>query len=209
MKAITILIVDDHVLIREAWNQLLDSDARYKVVGACSNGETAFELTGQLHPDIILMDINLQGLGGIEATPIISKSYPNSKIIGLSGYTETCYVKTMMKTGAMGYVTKSSGAAELFKAIDEVYNNRKYICDEIKNLLCMDITEENGKKKSAVLSPRELEIIKLLQKGFSSKEIALLLKLSAKTIDMHRYNIRRKLNVKNTAALVNQANNIV
>jgi two-component system invasion response regulator UvrY len=207
MKKITILIVDDHILIREAWRQLLNGDPRYTVVGDCSSGEAAFELTGQFHPDIILMDINLQGLGGLEATPVIHKAYPESKIIGLSGYAEVCYVKTMIKAGAMGYVTKSSGAAELFKAIDEVYNNRKYICDEIKNLLCNDITDGKDRKRSGMLSTREFEIIKHLQQGFSSKEIALLLKLSAKTIDMHRNNIRRKLNVKNTAALVNHIKN--
>jgi DNA-binding NarL/FixJ family response regulator len=209
MKKITIVIAEDHVLIREAWQLLLDADPRFQVVGSCASGEEAFKLTGQLNPDIILMDVNLHGIGGIEATPMIHKLYPNSRIIGLSGYTETCYVKTMMKTGAMGYVTKSSGADELFKAIIEVSNNRRYICDEIKEALCMDITDDKPRKKTGILSGRELEVIKHLKQGFSSKQIAEVLKLSAKTIDMHRHNIRKKLNVKNTAELVNQINNII
>lgn len=207
MQKISILIADDHALLRQAWTMLLDSDPRFQVVGSCGSGEEALEMTGQLKPNIVMMDINLDGLDGFETTQLIRKIYPGTAVIGVSMHAKIVYVQKMLKMGAMGYVTKNSGAAEMTKAIVEVYNNRKYICDEIKHILSMQMADDNEQKKMNLLSMRELEIIDFLKRGSSSKEIAMQLNLSTKTIEVHRHNILKKLNVRNTAALVNHVNN--
>jgi DNA-binding NarL/FixJ family response regulator len=206
MQKISILIADDHALLRQAWTMLLDSDPRFHVVGSCGSGEEALELTGQLKPDIVMMDINLDGLDGFETTQLIRKIYPGSAVIGVSMHAKIVYVQKMLKNGAMGYVTKNSGPLEMTKAIVEVFNNRKYICDEIKHILSMQMADDTEQKRMNLLSMRELEIIDYLKKGSSSKEIAMQLNLSTKTIEVHRHNILKKLNVRNTAALVNHVN---
>lgn len=208
MKKTTILIADDHTLIRQAWNLILSSDERFEVVGEAGSGEEAVLLVEQLRPDIVIMDINLPGITGIEATQIIRKLYPATKVLGVSMHTQPAFVRRMLKQGAMGYVTKNSSREELCKAILEVKSNRKYVCEEIKEILseqmiCGD-EEKNGFNS---LSQREIEIIGLIKKGYSSKEIAEPLSITVKTVDVHRYNILKKLNLKNTAAMVNYINN--
>lgn len=128
MEKITILITDDHMLIRQTWNFLLNADTRFKVVAEAANGEEALGLAIELHPDIVIMDINLPGINGIEATELILKSCPGTKILGVSMHTQPAYVRKMMRVGAMGYVTKNSSCEEMCKAIMEIHNNRKYIC---------------------------------------------------------------------------------
>jgi DNA-binding NarL/FixJ family response regulator len=206
MKPITVLIAEDHILIREVWQLFLETDPRFKVVGCTSSGEETVELTVNLQPDIVLMDINLKGMDGLQATARIVELCPNTKVVGLSMHTEISYVKKMMKLGAMGYMTKNSAAEELFKSILEAYNNRKYICDEIRQELSLRFAEGGERRKSTTLSLREMEIIDHIKQGCSSKEIALRLNLSARTVDQHRYKILKKLNVNNTAALINEVN---
>lgn len=208
MRQISILIADDHMLIREAWAMFLNSDERFKIIATCESGEKAIELAKKLRPDVILMDINLPGMNGFEATSQIRKFVPDSKILGVSMHAQPCYVKKMIKVGAMGFVTKNSPAEEMFKAIIEVDKRKKYICREIRQMVATKtFTDTNEQQqKTSWLSFREMEIVDHLKMGYSSKEIGGLLNLSAKTIDVHRYNILRKLKVKNTAALINHVN---
>ena len=131
MNQITILFVDDHPLIRKAWEFVLNQDSRFKLVGACDCGETAIELSKELCPDIVIMDIRMRGIGGIEATQSILKNCPKVKIIGLSFHVLPEYVEKIIKSGAMGYLTKISPPDEIFKAIIEVYNGRSYISQEV------------------------------------------------------------------------------
>jgi DNA-binding NarL/FixJ family response regulator len=208
MSKITILIADDHTLIRETWSFILNSDPKFQVVAECGTGEEAIEKARQLHPDIVIMDINMPGINGIEATEQIKKISPESKIIGVSLHTQPTYARKMMQKGAMGYVTKNSSREEMFKAIEEVYEGKKYICEEIKNILSEQVLSGDDQPTGLnTLSQREIQVISLIKKGNSSKEIAEALEISVKTVEVHRYNILKKLNLKNAAALVHFIHN--
>ncbi|WP_121355315.1 response regulator [Flavisolibacter nicotianae] len=208
MEKITILIADDHTLVRETWSFILNTDDRFQVIAESGSGEEAVELARQLRPNIVIMDINLPGMNGIEATQLIRKYSPASRILGVSLHTQPTYARKMIQKGAMGYVTKNSSREEMFKAITEIQAGRRYICEEIKNILSEQVI--NGEDQQGglnALSQREIEIIHFIKKGFSSKEIAENLDISVKTVEVHRYNILKKLNLKNSAALVNYINN--
>lgn len=208
MDKITILIADDHTLVRETWSFILNTDQRFTVVAESGSGEEAVELAKQLRPNIVIMDINLPGINGIEATQQIRKFSPGSRILGVSLHTQPTYARKMMQKGAMGYVTKNSSREEMFKAILEIHAGKKYICDEIKNILSEQVISGDEPQSGLnSLSQREIEIISYIKKGNSSKEIADLLSISVKTVEVHRYNILKKLNLKNAAALVNFINN--
>ncbi len=207
MEKITILLVDDHKLIRESWSFILNSDNRFEVIGETSNADEAVEIAKSKNPKIVLMDINMSPINGFEATKLLRKFSPTSKIIGISMHTMPAYARRMLQMGAMGYVTKNSSKEELLNAIIEVNDGKKYICEEVKNILAQQELEDDGVKTDLnLLSKRELDIVKLIKEGLSSKEIALRLDISLKTVEVHRYNILKKLDLKNTAALVNFIN---
>jgi two-component system invasion response regulator UvrY len=202
----TILIVDDHQLLRETWSSILNNHLGYKVTGECDSAEKAIQLAASLQPDIIILDINLPGMSGIDAVPQILKASPASKILGLSMHSQPAYARRMIKDGAMGYVCKNSSSTEMFHALQVISDGKKYICQEIKESLAKQIISNEKEHHLEVLSARELEVIRYIKKGFSSKEIATKLFISVKTVEVHRYNILRKLKLKNTAALVNFIN---
>jgi DNA-binding NarL/FixJ family response regulator len=156
----------------------------------------------------VLMDVNMSPVNGFDATKQIRKFSPGSKVIGVSMHSMPAYAKRMLQLGAMGYVTKNSSKDEMITAIMEVNGGRKYICDEVKNILAQQELDEGSAPATDMnnLSRRELDIIQLIKEGLSSKEIALQLDISLKTVEVHRYNILKKLNLKNTAALVNFIN---
>jgi two-component system, NarL family, invasion response regulator UvrY len=135
MIPITILFVDDHPLIRKAWLFLLKQDSRFKVIAECDSGELAIELNSQLCPDIVIMDIRLQGMNGIEATRRIRKNCPKARIIGLSFHSLPENVQEIMQNGAVGFLTKFSPPEEIFKAIIEVHSGNSYICEEMADKL--------------------------------------------------------------------------
>ena len=204
---ITILIVDDHKLIRDTWSFILNSDPRFQVIAETDSGKSAIELAESNQPNIILMDINMSPMNGFEATKEIRKISPDSRIIGVSMHSQPAYAKKMLQVGAMGYITKNSSKEEMIGAITEVAQGNKYICHEVKAILSEQILEDNEKPDINMLSQREVEIIDLIKQGQSSKEIALQLSITLKTVEVHRHNILKKLNLKNTAALVNFINN--
>jgi DNA-binding NarL/FixJ family response regulator len=207
MKKISILLVDDHKLIRDSWSFILNSDPRFTVIGETKNGEEAVEIAKTLSPDIVLMDVNMSPVNGFDATERVIKYSPDSKVIAVSMHSMPAYAKRMMQLGAMGYVTKNSSKDEMIKAIIEVSNGKKYICEEVKNILAQkELEEETLPADMNKLSRREIEIVNLIKEGLSSKEIALRLDISLKTVEVHRYNILKKLKLKNTAALVNFIN---
>ena len=208
MERITIMIVDDHKLIRETWSYILNSDPRFKVIEECGDSEQSIELAKQKRPDIVLMDINILPINGFEATERIRKAAPLSKIIGVSMHTEPAYARKMLQIGARGYVSKNSSRDEMCKAIIEVYNGNKYICEEIKSIIADQMLEDSPQTPSInSLTDRELQIIDPIRKGMSSKEIAEQMNISLKTVEVHRHNILKKLKLKNSAALVNFMNN--
>ncbi len=207
MKKITILLVDDHKLIRDSWSFILNSDSRFMVVGETSNPEEAVSIAKKTNPRIVLMDINMTPVNGFEGTKMIRRSSPDARVIGISMHSMPAYARRMLQIGAMGYVTKNSSKDELLNAILEVDEGNKYVCEEVKNILAQqELDEDNGRADMNSLSRRELDIVQLIKEGLSSREIALQLDISLKTVEVHRYNILKKLNLKNTAALVNFIN---
>lgn len=204
---ISILIADDHKLIRETWAYILNNDARFQVIASCENAEEAISLTRQKHPDVVLMDINMVPFSGMEATRRIREEWPQSRIIGVTMHSQPSYARKMMQIGACGYVTKNSSREEMMEAIMEVHQGNKYVCNEIKDMLS-DQTERKpgGVANINSLTEREMEIINGIKKGCSSREISKNLSISMKTVEAHRHNILKKLNLRNSASLVNFMN---
>jgi DNA-binding NarL/FixJ family response regulator len=207
MSKINILIADDHKLIRETWSYILNSDARFQVIGECGDAQEAVELARTKRPHVVLMDINMTPFSGLEATQRIRKISPGSKVIGVSMHSQPAYAKKMLQMGARGYVTKNSSKEEMIKAILEVNHGNKYICDEIKNIISEQLLDEKEDSPNInALTEREMQIINFIKEGLSSKEIATSLSISLKTVEVHRHNILKKLKLKNSASLVNFIN---
>ena len=207
MEKITILIADDHKLIRETWTYILNSDERFEVLAECGDAQEAVELAKELSPNIVLMDINMAPFNGFEATEQIRKVSPESKVIGVSMHSQPAYAKKMLQVGAKGYVTKNSSKEEMFNAITEVNNGNKYVCNEIKTIISDQLLDDNHDVPSInSLTEREMQIIHHIREGHSSKEIASHLDISLKTVEVHRHNILKKLKLKNSASLVNFIN---
>lgn len=205
-KKISILIVDDHNLIREVWSYILNKYKGFEVVGDCGTAEEAIEKAGILRPDIVLLDIMLPGMIGIDAIQEIIDISPNSKILGVSMHTHPRYARLMIKKGASGYLTKSSSRQEMIDAILALSQGKRYLCAEIRASLLEQLDQKENEDALKRLSPRQFEIVSYLKKGYSSKDIAEAIKIDVHTVQVHRHNILKKLKLKNTAALVNFVN---
>ena len=205
MGQISILIIDDHLLVRETWNYIFQSDARYNVIGSVESGKEGIRLATDNFPDIVLMDINLPDMSGIEATEHILKVSPNSKILAVSLHIEPVYAKQIFSKGASGYLTKSSSKEEMLIAVDEILKGNKYICNEIKEIIADRVISDpfDGLQ---LLTARELQVAEEISRGLTSKKIAEKLNLSVKTVDVHRYKVLKKLKLPNMAALINYMN---
>jgi two-component system, NarL family, invasion response regulator UvrY len=207
MKKVSIMIVDDHTLIRETWSFLLGKNENFDVVAECGDGERAIELARDKRPDVVLLDINMAPMSGFDVLKMIRKYSPSSKIIGVSMHSQPAYAKKMLRLGAKGYVTKNSPRQEMLEAIAEVSKNNVYVCQEVKNILSDQML--NGDQVNPDinnLSDREMQIVRALKEGLSSKEIASELNISLKTVEVHRHNILKKLKLKNTVSLINFIN---
>jgi two-component system invasion response regulator UvrY len=207
MKKISILIASDHRLVRQTLGFVVNSDDRFKVIAECANGEEALKLSERLQPTVVIMDINLPGDSDIDALEQIRNFSPGSKILVISIHSEPGFARKMLQKDALGYLTKNSSREEMIVAILEVSGGRKYICSEIKNKLSNQLlTREDQVSGIDSLSKREIEIIQQVKKGLSSKEIAKEFDISARTVEVHRHNILKKLDLKNVASLVNFIN---
>jgi DNA-binding NarL/FixJ family response regulator len=207
MEKITLIIIEDHKLIRETWAFILNNHPHFSVLAESGNAEEGIELCKQFRPEILMLDINLPGISGLEAVPLINKYAPTTKIIGVSMHSQPAYAKKMMQNGASGYITKNSSQREMFQALHDIHDGKKYICDEIKTAFAKEMLQgENVQNGFDKLSFREIEVIKLVREGLSAKEIAKTISVSVKTVEVHRYNIFRKLKLKNAAALVDYVN---
>jgi len=207
MKKVSIMIVDDHTLIRETWSFLLGKNENFDVVAECGDGERAIELARDKRPDVVLLDINMAPMSGFDVLKMIRKYSPGSKIIGVSMHSQPAYAKKMLRLGAKGYVTKNSPRQEMLEAISEVSQNHVYICQEVKNILSDQLlNQDQANPDINNLSDREMQIVRALKEGLSSKEIASDLNISLKTVEVHRHNILKKLKLKNTVSLINFIN---
>lgn len=204
-----ILIVDDHTLVREGFSKMLDLEENLTVVGQASNYEEAISLTEELQPDIVLMDIRLPGIDGIEATRMIKQNYPKVEVIILSMYDEDEYVFESIKAGASGYVLKDISKEELIRAIQIVHSGESLIQPTLARKILTEFAHMARRSSSAAritplreLSEREIEVLRLVADGNSNKEIAEALTISEKTVKAHLRTIFRKLEVSDRAQAV-------
>lgn len=200
--SVNILLVDDHTIVTDGLKALLDGDPAYVVKGEAANGQIAIDMLRILKIDLVLMDIDMPVLNGIEATKIIKKEMPEKKIIMLTMHDEKAMIKMMLDIGADGYLLKNSGKAEIVKAVNNVMNGEKYYSEEVTSVLLekRDSREENGILSE--LTEREIQIIKLIAEGLSNKEIGEQLFISHRTVDTHRTNLMNKLDLHNVAGIV-------
>jgi DNA-binding NarL/FixJ family response regulator len=202
---IKILIVDDHNLIVEAWTNILNAVEGYEVCGSSDTAEEALTFAHRFRPDVILMDINLKGGSGFEATENIMNQIPKTKVIGLSIHDDISIVKKIFAKGAKGYLTKNSSKKELIASIEKVYNNEVFVCEEIKDRFFNSALHEDDSSAKKDLTSKEIDIIKYISKGMTSKEIGEILKISHRTVETHRHNILKKLDLPNSALLTSWA----
>ena len=191
----SILLVDDHKIVRDGLKSLIEKNKTLRIISEANDGREAIKLCEKLKPDVVIMDVAMSGLNGIEATKQIINIDPNIKVIALSMHSEKQFVIGMFKAGAYGYLLKDSSSEELITAILAVTRNEKYISQKISNILIESIAEINSDDNSNQLSEREREVLQLIAEGNSSKEIGELLFLSSKTVDVHRKNIMQKLDL--------------
>lgn len=187
-----IVLADDHQILRDGLRNMLNNCMGFSVVGEATNGREAVKLCEQLNPDVVIMDIAMEGLNGVEATSRIVQENPTIKVIALSMHANKRFVLGMFKAGAYGYLLKDCDAEELIKAIKAVAGNQKYIAQKISGVILQEFV--SGQQESEnILTTREKEILQLIAEGKSSKEIGEILFLSSKTVDTHRKNIMDKL----------------
>ncbi|HZS49480.1 MAG TPA: response regulator transcription factor [Bryobacterales bacterium] len=209
MAKIRILLTDDHTLFRQGIKTLLSAEADLDIVGEAANGTEAVEKVSELRPDLVLMDIGMPGLSSFEATRQIKKVRPDTKVLFLTMYDDEDYLVQCMEVGASGYVLKDSPAQQLLAAIRDVYRGGSYLSPRMLSQLVDDfrsrIKSAHRQPRFATLTTREKEILKFLAEGESVKEIASGLNLSVKTVEAHKFNLMRKLDIHNKAHLVQYA----
>ena len=200
MSQIKVMLVDDHAVVRMGFKMLLESASEIKVIAEAENGEAGIKGYMEHKPDVVVMDITMPGIGGMEAIERILAKDSNAKILVLSAHEESVHPKRVLNAGAMGYLTKRSAAEELIKAIRTVAGGKKYI--EASVAQQMAIQQLSGEQNPVdVLSEREFEVFMSLAKGKTTNEIAETLFLSPRTVGTHLYNIKQKLNANNSAEI--------
>lgn len=202
-----ILIADDHGIVRQGLISLVKSQVDMEVVGQAQDGAEVVQLAKELRPDVIIMDISMPGMNGIEATGLILAERPNTKIIALSMYASKHFVTEMLKAGALGYVLKSNLFDELAKALHAVAMGRHYLSPRITDVLIEDFVGHAPRHRalSGELTDRECEIVRLVAEGLSTKQVARELHVSPKTIDHGRHHIMDKLGLSSVAELTKYA----
>ncbi len=209
MAKIRVLLTDDHTLFRQGIKTLLSAESDLEIVGEAANGAEAAEKANEVRPDVVLMDIGMPGLSSFEATRQIKKNRPDTKILFLTMYDDEDYLVQCMEVGASGYVLKDSPAQQLLAAIRDVYRGGSYLSPRMLSQLVDDfrsrIKTAHRQPRFATLTAREKEILKVLAEGSSVKEIASQLNLSVKTVEAHKFNLMRKLDIHNKAHLVQYA----
>ena len=210
---IRLLICDDHQLVVDGFKNLLESHPNVELVGSADNGQRAVEIAENISLDLILMDIDMPIMNGVEATRELKKQHENLKIIIISMHGEKAMIKKMMEIGADGYLLKNSTQEELFSAINKVANGGKFFSEEVTMSLLKDAEKSSNGSSVALaeLSEREIEILRWIAEGLSNKQIGEKLFISHRTVDTHRTNIMKKLEVNNIAGLIRIAlkNNLV
>ncbi len=207
---IRVMIADDHNMFVEGIESILEGHERIQVVSKCYTGTDVFVKMPQANPDVILLDINLPGMNGLEVCQKLSKEYPEVKVLALSMHNEESFVTEILKFGAQGYILKNTGKKELISAIETIHNGQSYFSEEVTETIMKGlVNQRTGSKKSATLTPkisrREKDVLELIMKEHTTQEIADTLFISLKTVESHRRSLLTKLGVRNTAGLVRVA----
>ena len=206
---IRILLADDHTLFRQGLRTLLGKESDMQVVAEASTGNEAVEVAAQTQPDLVLMDVGMPGISSFEATRQIKRDSPNTKVLFLSMYDDEDYLLEGMQVGAGGYLLKDSPVGQLLAAVRDVYRGGSYLSPRMLTQLMDDFRSRGttGARlpRFATLTAREREVLKLLAEGLSVKEVACQFNLSVKTIEAHKFNLMRKLDIHNKAQLVQYA----
>jgi two-component system response regulator NreC len=206
MKKLRILLADDHIVMRTGLRALLERQPNLEVVGESENGREAIELVTSLKPDVVVMDVGMPVLNGIEATKTIVSQHPTTAVVILSMHVDESYIMRALKAGARGYLLKDSAPADLIGAIQAVSQNKSFFSPKVSRILAEDYVRVL-KQKGAVdsydlLTSREREILQLIAEGKANKEVAAALNISAYTVETHRSHILEKLNLHNPAELI-------
>jgi len=202
--SIKIIVVDEHKILREGLSSLINKQPNMKTIGEATDGREAIEIVNKLSPDLVLMDVTMPNLNGIEATRKIKSKKPNIEIIALSLHSDRRYVLGMIEAGVSGYLLKECAFDELVQAINTVMDGKKYLSPEISDILIEEYTTKNSNDKSTIyskLTPREREVLQQIAEGKSTKEIAKNFSISIKTVETHRQHIKKKLKATSIAKL--------
>ncbi len=202
--SIRIILADDHQLFRQGLRSLLKDEADIKVVAEVADGHAAVLQASELKPDVVIMDITMPGLNGIEATQRIASQIPDTKVIALSVHSDARFIEGMLKAGASGYLLKDCASDELIKAIRVVVGGHVYLSPAISDSVVQSFspgTQAKARLSLDLLTPREREVLQLVVEGTPSKQIATKLNISTKTVDSHRHNIMETLNLHSVAEL--------
>jgi len=201
MKRIRILLVDDHALVRQGFKMILGAQADMEIVGEAGNGREAVQLAEELRPDIVVMDVAMPELNGIEATRRLTASLPHTRVIALSMHKDSVYVRETLRAGARGYLLKDSPAGDLVTAVRSVASGESYLSPAVSNAV-LDDYRRHVTNPIDLLTTREREVLQMLAEGKTNKEIAVVLNLSVYTVDAHRGRIMEKLNLHSINELV-------
>jgi two-component system response regulator NreC len=204
VSTLRILLADDHAILRDGLVSLINSQPDMRVVAEAGDGSEAIEAAKHTNPDVVIMDISMPNMNGIEATRALKTEHPQVKVLVLSAYDNQAYLRQMLEAGATGYVSKNLAARELIQAIRIVARGETYIDPAIANLTPNPVTLERlrGDVRRSELTEREREVLLLIAKGYTNKEIAAQLSISVKTVETHKGNIMSKLELKNRADAV-------
>lgn len=208
MADVEILLVDDHEIVRDGIQSLLENEIGFNIVAEAETGSKALEKCKKFEPDLVVMDINMPKMNGIEATRQIRSEFPKIKILALTMMDEDQHIRQMIEAGASGYILKSSSKIELVDAITTVLKGNHYFSDETTQKVMMDLVKNSSKQKTNApgnLTNREREVLTLIAKEYTNQEIADKLYISIRTVDSHRRNLLQKTGAKNTAGLVTYA----
>lgn len=210
MKQISVLLAEDHMIVREGLKKLLETEKDISVIGEASTGRIAVEMTRKLRPNVVIMDIAMPQLNGMEATRQILQELPGTKVIILSAHSDDAYIKRVMELGAVGYLIKQTSAHFLSEAIREAWKGNTFFSPSItKKLLHQNqkVLDRKGlpRKKITNLSTREAEVLQLIAEGKANKQVAADLGISIKTVEKHRDHLMQKLNIHDTAGLTRYA----
>ncbi len=208
MNRIRVLLADDHTILREGIRSLLEDEPDMQVIGEAEDGMQAVKLTGQLEPDVVIMDIAMPLLNGLEATRQIRRNYPNVKVLILTMHENEEYIRQVLASGAMGYILKDAAARELLDAIRAVQRGEAILSPAVTRLVIEDYLrwgELQPQNDASILSPREREVLQLIAEGYTNKQIAEILSISIKTVQAHRANIMSKLDLHDRGELIKYA----